>query len=31
MHDLKGGEALKVLIEDGVAHQLFQIIELYSQ
>jgi hypothetical protein len=31
LHDPKGGEALKVLIEDGVAHQFFRIIELYSR
>ncbi len=32
LHDPKGaGEALKVLIEDGAAHQLFRIIELYSR
>jgi hypothetical protein len=31
LHDPKGGEALKVLIEDGVAEQLFRIIELYSR
>ena len=31
LHDPKGGEALKVLIEDGVAEQLFRVIELYSR
>jgi hypothetical protein len=31
LHDPKGGEALTVLIEDGVAEQLFRIIELYSR
>ena len=31
LHDPKGGEALKVLVEDGVAEQLFRVIELYSR
>jgi hypothetical protein len=32
LHHPKGtSESLKVLIEDGVAHQLLNIIELYSR